>query len=175
MKPSVPDFGALLRSAERSAYHLEMRDSYLADPVFADWRAGLPVGRPEAYDLPDEYTAWAAVVREAVGRGVVVRRARIVSEPVSDYIRWEHTITERHNVALGEQVRWLPRSKASDLALPGNDLWLIDDRSVLFHWFSGDGEWAGHEITEDPSLVTAVTTAFDAVWERALPHAHFTL
>ncbi|MCC9312156.1 hypothetical protein LN042_34720 [Kitasatospora sp. RB6PN24] len=173
MKPSVPDFGALLRSAERSACHLEMRDSYMDDPVFADWRAGLPVDRPEAYDLPEEYVAWAALVRETVGRGVVMRRARIVSEPVTAYIRWEHAITDRHNVALGEQVRWLPRSRASDLALPGNDLWLVDERLVLFHWFTGDGEWAGHEVTEDPAVVKMVTGAFEAVWERAVPHAQY--
>ncbi|MCX4682743.1 hypothetical protein OG401_00190 [Kitasatospora purpeofusca] len=175
MKPSVPDFGALLRSAERSACHLEMRDSYMDDPVFADWRAGLPVDRPEAYDLPEEYTAWAGLVRETAGRGVVMRRARIVSEPVTAYIRWEHAITERHNVALGEQVRWLPRSKASDLALPGNDLWLVDERLVLFHWFTGDGEWAGHETTEDPAVVKMVTAAFEAVWDRAVPHARYTV
>ncbi len=175
MTPSVPDFGALLRSAERSACHLEMRDSYGEDQVFADWRVGLPVERSEAYDLPEEYAAWAALVRETVGRGVQVRRARVVSEPASAYIRWEHAITERHNVALGEQVRWLPRSRASHLLLPGNDLWLVDERLVLFHWFTGDGEWAGYESTQDPDVVKSVAAAFEAVWERAVPHAQYTL
>ncbi|MFJ8476234.1 DUF6879 family protein [Kitasatospora sp. NPDC094011] len=173
MTQSVPDFSTLLSGAERSAVHLEMRDSYMDDPVFADWRAGLPVGRPEEYELPGEYRAWAEIVKETTGRGVVMRRARIVSEPVTAYIRWEHAITERHNIALGEQVRWLPRSKASDLALPGNDLWLIDDRLVLFHWFTGDGEWAGHEFTEGPATVKMVATAFEAVWDRATPHAQY--
>jgi hypothetical protein len=174
MTQNVPDFGALLRDAERSAVHLEMRDSYMDDPVFADWRAGLPVDRPEEYDLPEDYTAWAGLVRETIARGVVMRRARIVSEPVTAYIRWEHAITERHNILLGEQVRWLPRRLASDIALPGNDLWLIDDRLVLFHWFTGDGDWAGHEFTEDPAVVKMVTTAFETVWERAIPHAQYT-
>ncbi|MFE4355971.1 DUF6879 family protein [Kitasatospora sp. NPDC058184] len=173
MTQNVPDFGALLRSAERSAVHLEMRDSYADDPVFADWRAGLPVDRPDAYELPEEYQAWAELVKETVARGVIMRRARIVSEPVTDYIRWEHAITERHNIALGEHVRWLPRRLASDLSLPGNDLWLIDDRLVLFHWFTGDGDWAGHEFTEDPATVKQVTAAFEAVWDRATPHARY--
>lgn len=31
-----------------------------------------------------------------------------------------------HNVKAGEEVRWLPRRQASDLALPGNDFWLFD-------------------------------------------------
>ncbi|GAA2374643.1 hypothetical protein GCM10010246_81930 [Streptomyces cuspidosporus] len=34
--------------------------------------------------------AWVDLVSSAVARGVVVRRARIVSEPVTDCIRYEH-------------------------------------------------------------------------------------
>ncbi|MFI9311341.1 DUF6879 family protein [Streptomyces triculaminicus] len=169
MQQNVPDFTALLRKAEHSAAHLEMRDSYMDDPVFAAWRDGRQV------ELPEEYRAWSSLVKETVGRGVAVRRARVVSEPVTDYIRWEHSLTKQHNVAAGEQVRWLPRRIASDIALPGNDLWLIDDRLVLFHWFTGDGEWAGHEFNQDPATVKMVTTAFAAVWDRAVPHDEYTV
>ncbi|MGW7004178.1 DUF6879 family protein [Streptomyces sp. NPDC054933] len=169
MTQSAPDFTALLRSAEHSAAHLEMRDSYMDDPVFAAWRQGRPV------ELPEEYRVWSGLVKETVGRGVVMRRARVVSEPVTDYIRWEHAITEQHNVAAGEHVRWLPRRLASDLALPGNDLWLIDDRRVLFHWFTGDGDWAGHEFNEDPAVVKMVVSAFEAVWDRGIPHEQYTV
>lgn len=167
MQQNVPDFTALLRSAERSAVHLEMRDSYMADALFDMWREG----RDE--ELPEEYREWQELVRETVARGVTLRRARIVSEPVTDYIRWEHSLTTRHNVAAGEIVRWLPRRLASDLALPGNDLWLIDGERVLFHWFTGDGEWAGHEFNEDPATVKMVVTSLEAVWDRAIPHEEF--
>ncbi|MFI9723955.1 DUF6879 family protein [Streptomyces sp. NPDC052396] len=169
MQQKVPDFSALLRSAERSAAHLEMRDSYMDDPVFAAWRDGRQI------ELPEEYREWSRLVKETVGRDVTLRRARIVSEPVTDYIRWEHSITAEHNIAAGEQVRWLPRCVASDIALPGNDLWLIDDRQVMFHWFTGDGDWAGHEFNEDPAVVKMVTTAFETVWERAVPHEQYTV
>ncbi|MGW7304042.1 DUF6879 family protein [Streptomyces sp. NPDC054835] len=165
----VPDFTALLRSAERSAVHLEMRDSYMADPVFEAWQEGLQV------ELPEGYREWRALVEETVARGVTVRRARIVSEPVTDYIRWEHSLTGPHNIAAGENVRWLPRRLASDLMLPGNDLWLIDGERVLFHWFTGGGEWAGHEVSEDPATVKMVAASFEAVWERAVPHEAFTV
>ncbi|MGW5070261.1 DUF6879 family protein [Streptomyces cyaneofuscatus] len=169
MPQNVPDFTALLRSAERSAVHLEMRDSYMADALFDRWRKG----RDE--ELPEEYRQWQELVRETVARGVTLRRARIVSEPVTDYIRWEHSLTARHNIAAGEIVRWLPRRLASDLALPGNDLWLIDGERVLFHWFTGDGEWAGHEFNEDPATVKMVVTSLEAVWDRAIPHEEFVI
>ncbi|MCB5166526.1 hypothetical protein LG634_16975 [Streptomyces bambusae] len=169
MQQNVPDFTALLRSAERSAVHLEMRDSYMDDPLFAAWREGREVG------LPQEYLQWRELVKETVGRGVLLRRARIVSEPVTDYIRWEHSLTTPHNIAAGESVRWLPRRIASDLCLPGNDLWLIDGERVLFHWFTGDGHWAGHEFNEDPATVKMVAAAFEAVWDRAIPHEQYTV
>ncbi|MFB9479545.1 DUF6879 family protein [Streptomyces filamentosus] len=57
---------------------------------------------------------------------------------------------------------------------PGNDLWLIDGRLMLFHWFTGVGEWAGHEFNEDSATVKMVIAAFEAVWERAIPHEEFT-
>jgi hypothetical protein len=104
-----------------------------------------------------------------VGRGVVVHRARIVSEPVSEYTRflYDGTFT---NVAAGEQVRWLARRRASDIALPGNDFWLIDGRLIRWNHFTGEGSSGGGEISEDPAAVKLCADAFEAVWERAIPH-----
>ncbi len=69
------------------------------------------------------------------------------------------------NIAAGEQVRWLPRAQASDLALPGNDFWLFDDRGVRFNHFTGDGDWAHPRTsyTEDPAVAKLCATAFEAV------------
>jgi len=88
-------------------------------------------------------------VERTVARGVAVRRARIISEPVTDYVRFEHAITAS-NIRAGEEVRWLGRRCASDLSLPGNDFWLIDDRLVRFNIFSGEGEAQDPEHGDDP-------------------------
>jgi len=101
---------------------------------------------------------------------------RFVSEPVSEYIRYEYDVTFP-NVAAGEQVRWLPRPQASSIALPGNDFWLIDDELVQFHFFTGDGQWAdpAYEISEDPAAVRLCSSAFEAVWEHGIPHERYTV
>ncbi len=102
-------------------------------------------------------------------------RARIVSEPVTDYIRFEDHVTAG-NVAAGEQVRWLPRRRASDLALPGNDFWLFDDSFVAFLHFTGAGELSpegDEERTTDPAVRRLCSTAFEAVWGRAVPHEEY--
>jgi hypothetical protein len=103
---------------------------------------------------------------------VTVRRARIVSEPVSEYIRYEHAGTVV-NVAAGEQARWLPRRQASDIALPGNDFWLFDGRLIRWNNFTGDGASAPGEISEDPAAARLCAAAFEAVWARAIPHDEY--
>ena len=102
-----------------------------------------------------------------------MRRARIASEPLADFIRFEFELTAPHNIAAGEKVRWLPRRQASDIALPGNDFWVFDDRLVRFGHFAGDGRFLDDETTADPDVVKLCASAFEAVWERAIPHEQY--
>ncbi|MEC3995089.1 hypothetical protein VSR01_16715 [Actinacidiphila sp. DG2A-62] len=169
---SVPGFAELLSQAQHSAVHLEMRDAYSVDrerESFARWRAG---HRLDPDDRASWWRPWLDLISETVARNVVVRRARIVSEPVSEYIRYEHSGTFT-NVAAGEQVRWLPRRRASDIALPGNDFWLFDGALVRWNHFTGDGASAGPELTDAPAAVKLCATAFESVWERAVPHDQY--
>jgi hypothetical protein len=169
---SLASADELLRSCERSAVHLEMRDGYSrTDPMFARWQAG---HRDDPADRASWWRPWLGLVAETAGRGVSIRRARVVSEPVSDYIRFEHGITFM-NVAAGEDVRWLPRRRASRLLLPGNDFWVFDDRVVLWNHFTGEGEASpdGRELDSDPEAVKACALAFEAIWDRAVPHGEY--
>jgi hypothetical protein len=144
-----------------------MRDSYTPnDPTYLSWKRG------EQLDMAEFFRPWTELVQAAVGRGVVLRRARIVSEPVTEYIRFEHATTPQ-NLAAGEEVRWLPRRQASDIALPGNDFWILDGKVVRFGHFSGDGDVLGDEWTEDPAVARLCASAFEAVWERATPHEDY--
>lgn len=172
----VPDFSEFLRSARRTAVHLEMRDSYAVGDEASDFERFRRTGEVDLDPDSASWERWTPLVREAVGRGIVMRRARIVSEPVTEYIRYEHALTPV-NVAVGEQVRWLPRREASDIPLPGNDFWLIDDRLVRFNHFTGDGDWAspGTTHTEEPAVVRLCSSAFEAVWERGIDHGKYTV
>ncbi|MFG2525928.1 DUF6879 family protein [Streptomyces sp. NPDC048527] len=168
-------FSDLFRQVRRCALHLEMRDGYMrSDPHFLEWQrdpgsvladAG-PAGRP-----------WLSLMKETTGRGVDVRRLRVVSEPASDYIRFEHHVTAG-NVSAGEQVRWLPRRQASRLLLPGNDLWLFDDELVLFLHFTGEGELSPHgdeERVADPTVIARCRAAFEDAWDLGVPHDQHSL
>ncbi|MFE2411425.1 DUF6879 family protein [Kitasatospora sp. NPDC057904] len=175
MTPNVPSFAELLQGAQRSAVHLEMRDTYAGQDSggFAEY---LRSGYANTDTTSPHWSRWRAMVTEATDRDVALRRARIVSEPVTDYIRYEHALTVA-NVDLGEEVRWLSRRQACEIALPGSDFWLFDQARVLFNHFTGDGAWAEPRLTytEEPAVVRLCSTAFEAVWERGVPHEKYTV
>ncbi len=154
-----------IAAARRTVVHLEMRDSYLLDEAdLIAWREGRW--------RPSTEGSWYDLIRSTVARGVSVRRARVVSEPPSEYIRFEYDSTVA-NLAAGEEVRWLPRRLASDIALPGNDFWLIDDELVFFNHFDGHGRWVldrPEEERREPGVAKLCADAFAAVWRRATPH-----
>jgi len=160
----------LLDTFDRDAFHLEQRDWYgvlAEDEPFQRWLAGRPA------DPRDGLRPGLIRVRNAVRQGKIIRRVRVVTEPLTDYIRWEYECTPQ-NLAAGEDIRWLPRGRLPrDVVLPPGDFWLFDDRLVRFGHFAGDGEFLDHELSADPAVVKMCASAFEAVWERAVPHAEY--
>ncbi|MEV6985523.1 DUF6879 family protein [Sphaerisporangium sp. NPDC051017] len=165
--------GELFAKTQRLVTHLELRDTYgTSHPDFQDWAAGVPVQEIVRRGRLDP---WNDLVRSHVDRGVIFRRARIISTPPSDYIRFEHAITPYSNLVGGELVRWLDRSRARDIAVSPCDFWQFDDHLVCWVYQTGDGEKAGHELSDDPREVKLCSAAFEAVWDRAIDHEKFAL
>ncbi|NED50881.1 hypothetical protein G3I24_08150, partial [Micromonospora aurantiaca] len=76
--PVPESFTSLLTGCRFSAVHLEQRDVYTpANPDFLRWRDG------DRFDPIEWGRDWIDLVAPLVARGVSVRRARIVSEPVT--------------------------------------------------------------------------------------------
>lgn len=155
------------------ALHLEMRDVYATEierDRFATWLRGDPLD-PEAE--AEWWRPWFEMMRRNTEIGKILRRLRIVSEPVTDYIRFEW-LDAAQLVRSGEDVRWLPRRNASKLLLPGNDFWMFDRQAVAFTHFSGEGRVLDHELTTDPDIVEACAVAFENAWKIAIPHIEYT-
>ncbi|MEU6170024.1 DUF6879 family protein [Streptomyces tanashiensis] len=169
-----PRFDELLAGARRSAIHLEMRDEYAVPDETDDYRRWRATGNRDVDPASPYWAPWVEMVRTATARGVVMRRVRIVSEPVSDYIQYEHTGTVV-NVLAGEEVRWLARDQTVGLLVPAMDGWLFDGAQLLLNHFTGTGEWAARpmELCTDPGFVTAYADAVEAVWGRAVPHDQY--
>lgn len=173
METLSPDqWRALFTESRHSALHLEMRDVYAVEDEEQRVARFQATGRrdlaAEAQAL--ERSWWLDLMRTSTARGVNLRRARIISEPVTTYIRYEYAGTPL-NIMAGEEVRWLPRTKAARVALPGADFWLFDQERVLLNHFTGNGGWLGNElVTDEPKLARLCAEAFEAVWALATPH-----
>ena len=172
MSQTVPPFADLIAACQRSAVHLETRDVYSVENEtgdFAAWRSG------HRYDLADRDSWWTSFhgqVAGAVARGVAVRRARVVSEPLSEYVRFEHASTSQ-NIVAGESVRWLGRRRAADLLIPTLDFWIFDDRLIRFGDFAGDGRFLENFLEDSPHVVATHVKAFEDIWDRAIPHEDY--
>ena len=166
MTVSMPSLDALLSSAERRALHLELRDVYAGSAAYRAWLDGAD------FDRRPLYAPWVERLAPLVSAGADIRRARVVSEPVTTFIRFEYEITPEANLAAGERVRWVSRRAISTVAVPGNDFWLVDD-AVLFNIFSGDGEWMDTEVVRDAAVVAFCERSFEEVWERGIDHAKY--
>ncbi|MEU8035532.1 DUF6879 family protein [Streptosporangium sp. NPDC049078] len=169
MNISDDAFEELLAGFERSAVHLEMRDAYgtaVELPYMAKWAAGEP-------DDLEWLQGWCSTLREHVKTGKTIRRARIVSEPLSDYQRWSYSIAHPM-VEAGEDIRWVPRRLVSSVPLPGNDFYLFDDRLVVFLHYAGNGLGEAKVASTDPGDIALCKSAFETVWKLAIPHSEYT-
>ncbi|RZU52641.1 hypothetical protein EV385_4515 [Krasilnikovia cinnamomea] len=156
----------------REALHLETRDIYSTDIERSRFQTWL---RGEALDPTAEaewWRPWFEMMAVNRAAGKTLRRLRVVSEPVTKYIYFEW-LDAFNLVQSGEDVRWLPRRRASRLLLPGNDFWMFDSEILTFTHFDGDGHVLDHELTTDPAIVRQCEAAFEAAWDVATPHHEY--
>jgi hypothetical protein len=162
------DFDRLLTEFERESIHMETRDSYgtlVELPHMAKWATGEP-------DDLEWLQDWCTTLKAHVRAGRSVRRARIVSEPLSDYQRWSYSIAHPM-VSAGEDIRWVPRGLVSSIALPGNDYYLFDDHLVVFLMYAGNGQATDKLVSIDHRDIQLCRSAFEAVWKLAIPHSEY--
>jgi hypothetical protein len=79
------------------------------------------------------------------------------------------------NAAAGEDIRWLARHLATGLLLAANDYWVFDGQRAQFKYFSGAGKFLDTRLSDDPEIAKRCAAAFEAVWERAIPHQDYQL
>jgi hypothetical protein len=162
------EFSQLLRGIKRSFVHLELRDSYgtaVELPHMAKWASGEP-------DDLAWLQSWCGTLRTHIASGKSLRRARVVSEPLSDYQRWSYSIADPM-VDAGEDIRWVPRRLLLSTAVTGNDFYLLDGELVIFLLYAGDGLAVNKVISRDPADVSFCSSVFESVWQHAIRHRDF--
>lgn len=158
-------FDAVVSATE--VLRVEALDAYDADSDldYVDrFRTGAP--KPD----PSEKAEWLGLISAAAQRGHPWRRLRVVSRPVTEYVRYACEWGYTDNVAAGEDVRIL------DLASPQHgrmawfaltkigDVYALDQRAHLMRYdergaFEGTEEVPGWKTLE----------RIEMVWHRAVP------
>lgn len=161
-------FDALFADFQRDAFHLEVQDSYHTPNESEPFQLFLN-GQHDDFVW---FQPWLNLVRRATSTGRVVRRARVVTVPHGDYTRWGLTVAE-HNIAAGEDVRWLPRHLINAEELSADDFWLFDDGLVAFTAFEPNGRFAGGAVTSDATIANHCRRVRDQVWSTAIPHHRY--
>lgn len=157
------DFGRLFETFRRSAWRWECQPEY-REPheaeAFQQFLAG---------DTPDMSftTEWLANVRQATEAGRRFERVRVLTEPLTDYLRFE-MFAAPGNAAAGEDIRVMSTTAAAEHNLPDHDFWLFDDELVAIMHFDNHGMIAA-ELVADADAVADHRRWRDIAWSHAAP------
>ena len=93
-----------------------------------------------------------------------------VDEDTGDIWIQGETVTDPG--ALTEVARHSPIGPG-ELLLPASDCWVFDGQRAQFNYFSGAGEFLDTRLCDDTAIIKQCAAAFEAVWERAIPHQEY--
>lgn len=117
----VRDFDSLFRERVFRLETLDWYDAPNEHEPYARFLAGQPA------DLTWR-EPWKRLVRDVRASGRIMQRVHVVTEPVSDYVRFELLHVYPANVEAGEDVRVLGRAAAAaNGIIQSEDFWLFDD------------------------------------------------
>ncbi|MCP2255213.1 hypothetical protein LY13_003987 [Prauserella aidingensis] len=160
--------GPLLDTVRHSSWRWECQGHYAVDePALHDWQAGRP-----AVDTDDD-RAWRDYIARLRQAGIPFGRLRMLTEPLTPYLEWMVATSQGHNVAAGEDLRWIAESRARDLAvpMPENDFYILDGERVVTLRFDPAADLVGIDVDDTPATVAHSQRWRDTVWPHATHHA----
>ncbi|MFC0438739.1 DUF6879 family protein [Kutzneria buriramensis] len=157
-------FQALVTGFERSAWRLEIQGWY-DEPdegeLVAQWLAD---GDPAP--TLTWFADWPAWIAEQGRAGKRFERVRVLTDPLTDYLRWQLDVITEPAIAAGEDIRVLPAAAAADLELGGQDFYILDDRQVAVLDFDG-GQVIGARLLDSAADMATFRAIRATAWDHA--------
>jgi hypothetical protein len=97
------------------------------------------------------YRPWRERVRAWVAEGRHIARVRMLTDPLTDYLRYQLFLTVAA-VDAGEDILFIDEERADELGAPKEDYWIFDDTKVVTMSFNDDGVNSATLIT-NPEVV----------------------
>jgi hypothetical protein len=156
------------RDFRSSAFRLERHPVYTMPGEADELRRFREGEKPPA----GYHYGWLDTVAEAVRAGKTMRRVRVVTRPLSDYIRYEFEWGFVYNAAAGEDIRVLDLTGQPEPDLPDHDFWLFDEATLVKMLYRQDGTQIGRELSEDPDIAVYLRHR-DTAWRSAIPFGEY--
>jgi len=154
------------RHFTRTLFRLECLPSYDVSSDgedFARFLAG------EAEPTWERKQPWLDHLRQERERGLYSHRVRVLTTPLSDYLRYACTWGYALNSEAGEDIRVLNISEKSPPdRLVSHDFWLIDNAQVVVMHYDDAGHYIGAKVAPEHAL-GRYREARDAAWTAAEP------
>jgi hypothetical protein len=169
MKPE--DLGALFSTFKRSAFRLETLSVYSVDED--DEREAFRLflgGKPQPSWSRDR--GWPKFVSSACAAGKIMQRVRVLSFPLTDYLRFELSCGYPANVAAGEDIRILPIVGDVPPGIVDHDYWLFDDEIVVRMEYDEAGRFVRPVAVDDQA---SYLRCREVAMARAVPFSEYLL
>lgn len=168
LPPGAPEFSVWFRVFRRSCFRLETLQCYRGSGEDDSIRAFLAGQTPRPHHGKKE---WMSLVGAATQDGRTMRRVHVVTEPLTDYMRFELAWSYAHSVAAGEDVRVIPlaEGEAWPGEIPRGDFWLFDDTELFVMHYDADGTWIGMTHVNDPDTTLVACQQQQAAMRLAQP------
>ncbi|MGH4021159.1 MAG: DUF6879 family protein [Pseudonocardiaceae bacterium] len=172
LAPDASEFDDCFCDSRYSIFRLETLQSYRS-PSEAPQLEAFLAGRQRPI-TPGE-REWVELVRDRSREGCVMQRVHVVTEPISDYMRFELAWSYPPHVAAGEDVRIIPVTEGGPWPadLPHRDFWFFDSSALFDMHYDPEGAWLGVEPVTDPARIVAACLARDAALHHATPWADY--
>jgi hypothetical protein len=158
------DLASLFESFRSTAFRFECLPAYAVTEdeeaqAFRLWLAG--------EQLPQKEREWPKLCASVVAAQKSMQRVRLVTQPLSDYLRFEMEWGYPANVAAGEDIHILDHEPAGLLKV---DFWLFDDTTAVVLEYDDDGRFIRPVVAK---TVEPYRQARDLALRSAIPFATY--
>ncbi|MBB4930705.1 hypothetical protein F4561_001525 [Lipingzhangella halophila] len=158
---------------EYTAFRLETLQVYRAPEEAAELEAFL-AGADQPAEVWDMTQGWLAEVSGRIAQGKRYQRVRVVTEPLSDYLRYECAWGYAYSTMAGEDVRVLSVTEGTwPEGVPRRDYWLFDSVRLLEMHYTPEGEFVCAQLNEDPVIIVEANRVRDQAVHHSVPYAEF--
>ncbi|MGH3897097.1 MAG: DUF6879 family protein [Pseudonocardiaceae bacterium] len=165
--PGAPEFRTRFTAFSYSVFRLETLQNYGnsgEDAAVAAFLADEPAPHEPAIE------EWDAMIRRNAQAGRIQQRVHVITEPLTDYMRFELN-GYAQSVDAGEEVRIVrvAENEPWPSDVPKSDYFLFDSSELYWQHYDDAGEWLGTEPITDPAAIVRACRWRDAALYRATP------